>query len=438
MEGLFEEAALIFARLRSQTDPAEVAYAIATVRLAHVREHQQQFDPAWRILEELISHPEAETLYHPHYWWAQYHRGVMLHRLGRLAEAQDVLERVRQTVTEKDLRLAAWHHLGIIAIDQRRLVEAEARFQQCLSERGDNPWNYRRAYEYRRLGQVYALTERFAEAQAAFLEALSISRACGNQRYIHHVQRDMARFLVAPQLLRERPPFVSLPQLAQQFGVEPTYLREAFYLLYAARDGYLDVVEADTARPTGQIVRWDVAHAEGWWHTAVVVIVLDSQGQIAWQQRGETESRGKWDVSVAGHVMVGEDDLSAAMRETAEELGLQVSPERLTRMGKPGEFRKMGAPVVVTDGYGDLTTYAYRTNKRNYERFSLFVVTIAEAEKAHIVVGDTSAALAIAWHSLFESAQAARERPEQFASAFKQIFGHAATVQRLQSIISPI
>jgi len=37
----------------------------------------------------------------------------------------------------------------------------------------------------------------------------------------------------------------------------------------------------------------------------------------------------KWDVSVGGHISAGEEPLTTAVRETKEELGLEISREDL-------------------------------------------------------------------------------------------------------------
>lgn len=168
-------------------------------------------------------------------------------------------------------------------------------------------------------------------------------------------------------------------------------------------------------------MRWDIAHTEGCRHASVTVLAVDGQGNLALQQRGERESRGRWDSSVAGHQDVGESDPLAAVRETQEELGVVVHPERLIRLGKPYGFRKVGTPSVTHDGHEGPTSYRYRTDKTNCERVSVFILRLSEEEKKQIVTGDQEAVQSVRWLPLSEAAREAEMDPERFASSFKQL-----------------
>lgn len=59
-------------------------------------------------------------------------------------------------------------------------------------------------------------------------------------------------------------------------------------------------------------------------HRVVHVLVFNSEGKLLLQKRGMNKdvAPGKWDTSVGGHVLPGEDLLSAARREMFEELGV--------------------------------------------------------------------------------------------------------------------
>lgn len=64
-------------------------------------------------------------------------------------------------------------------------------------------------------------------------------------------------------------------------------------------------------------------------HRVVHVMVFNSKGELLLQKRAFNKdvAPGKWDTSVGGHIMPGEDILTAAKRETFEELG--IAPENL-------------------------------------------------------------------------------------------------------------
>jgi tetratricopeptide (TPR) repeat protein/8-oxo-dGTP pyrophosphatase MutT (NUDIX family) len=437
MEGQHVQAAQMFERIYWLTKSVDAeAHAEACVRLANVYEHLQQYREALHLLDELVARPDAESAYPSNYWWAHYHRGVMLHRLGEYAAAQTVLETVRQASVDDELRLASLHHLGIIDLERGHLEQSEVKFRQCMLERDASPWNHRRAFEYRRLGQIYARTDRFDEAQTAFNEAITISKQCGNHRYVRQTHEDIAALLIPSVLRRERPSLISLPGLARRFNVDEAHLIHSFHLLHEAHEGYLEVVDADTAQPTGQIVRWEAAHRDGWWHASVSVVVVDGQGQVVWQQRGETDSRGKWDISVAGHQIVGESDVSTAARETAEELGISINPERFTRIGTAGEFSKIGMPSFPIDRHDSATSYRYRTDKTNRERVSVFALRISDREKAQITLEKKGNTLGVKWRPLADAAGELQIDPGIFASAFKQVFGHSTILERIRTTIN--
>lgn len=397
MEVRYEEAERVFRRMLVITDPADApGHSTACVRLAMVLDHQGRREEGLRLLDDLVSQPGAKERYAESYWWAQYHRGIFLRQLHRYDDAKAVLESLRSGGGGKGLATSALHQLGTIDMELGELDQAEEKFQRCLAERGEDEHDQRRAFEHRRLGQVHARKGRFEEAQAAFNEAIAISVRCGNWRYVGQTREDTVEFLAAPYLKRELPEKITLSEMDSRFNLDEAHLARAFRLLHEGHGGYVvEVMDAGAVRPTGQPVYWDIAHKEGYWHASVAVLVVDSQGNLALQQRGETDSKGRWDSSVAGHQDIGESDLSAAVRETREELGIVVNPERLTRLGKPYGFRKVGTPSVTRDGHESPTSYQYRTDKTNCERVSVFILRLSEEEKKQIVTGDQEAARSV-------------------------------------------
>ena len=70
-------------------------------------------------------------------------------------------------------------------------------------------------------------------------------------------------------------------------------------------------------------------------HPSVHVVVVTSSGCL-WQLRGygKDSAPGEWDHACSGHVSLGEDARTAAVRELGEELGVVVEPEALREIAR--------------------------------------------------------------------------------------------------------
>lgn len=81
---------------------------------------------------------------------------------------------------------------------------------------------------------------------------------------------------------------------------------------------------------TGQLTRGEV-HARGLLHRAVHVFVVNARGEIYLQKRSHLKdvSPLKWDSSAAGHLDVGESYAACAIRETREEVGIEITSTEL-------------------------------------------------------------------------------------------------------------
>lgn len=82
---------------------------------------------------------------------------------------------------------------------------------------------------------------------------------------------------------------------------------------------------------TGEVKERVRVHKDGDWHRTVHVWIVNSRGDLILQKRHPFKHShpNKWDISCAGHISSGDDPLSTAVRETAEELGLNIQPEAL-------------------------------------------------------------------------------------------------------------
>ena len=86
---------------------------------------------------------------------------------------------------------------------------------------------------------------------------------------------------------------------------------------------------------TGQATRGEV-HAQGLLHRAVHVLVFNKRGDVLLQQRSMLKDAhpGVWDSSVSGHLDAGEAYETAAVRELAEEMGIDAKcpPTEIARL----------------------------------------------------------------------------------------------------------
>jgi len=93
-----------------------------------------------------------------------------------------------------------------------------------------------------------------------------------------------------------------------------------------------DLVD-EQGTPTGRTVPRGTPLAPGEYYWVVHVWIRDETSQYLVQQRAHDRpvDPGVWAVT-AGFVQAGEDSLSAALRETREELGLVLQPAQLRRL----------------------------------------------------------------------------------------------------------
>ncbi|MBC3847915.1 NUDIX domain-containing protein [Winogradskyella echinorum] len=99
-------------------------------------------------------------------------------------------------------------------------------------------------------------------------------------------------------------------------------------------DEYIDIVDKK-GLPTGKTALKSEAHKNGWYHNTIHLWLYTSKGEILLQQRSHKKTIHPllWDVSVAGHIDAGESFIDAAIRETKEEVGLQLDAQRLQKIG---------------------------------------------------------------------------------------------------------
>ncbi len=99
-------------------------------------------------------------------------------------------------------------------------------------------------------------------------------------------------------------------------------------------DELIDILD-DEGKPTGRTALKSEAHRNGWFHPTVHIWCYTTTGKVLIQQRGRNKTTHPllWDVSVAGHVGAGEDIKTSALREIAEEIGLEIKKQDLKKIG---------------------------------------------------------------------------------------------------------
>lgn len=99
-------------------------------------------------------------------------------------------------------------------------------------------------------------------------------------------------------------------------------------------DELIDILDSE-GNLTGQTAMKSEAHIKGLFHQTVHIWFYTSDGKVLLQQRGKNKDTHPllWDVSVAGHIGVGEEVETAAIREVEEEIGLIITKRDLMKIG---------------------------------------------------------------------------------------------------------
>ncbi len=99
-------------------------------------------------------------------------------------------------------------------------------------------------------------------------------------------------------------------------------------------DEYIDIVD-EHGQPTGKTALKSDAHKNGWYHNTIHLWLYTLRGEMLLQQRSHKKAIHPllWDVSAAGHIDAGETFVEAALRETKEEIGLELQPKDLMKIG---------------------------------------------------------------------------------------------------------
>ncbi|AXG71441.1 isopentenyl-diphosphate Delta-isomerase [Kordia sp. SMS9] len=97
----------------------------------------------------------------------------------------------------------------------------------------------------------------------------------------------------------------------------------------------IDILD-EHGKPTGEILPKREVHRHGHFHASTHLWLYTKTGKVVLQLRAAIKPNfpNCWDVSVAGHISAGETALQTAVREAAEELGINVQASDLQQIGQ--------------------------------------------------------------------------------------------------------
>lgn len=99
-------------------------------------------------------------------------------------------------------------------------------------------------------------------------------------------------------------------------------------------DELIDILNSKGEK-TGETCLKSEAHKKGIYHASVHIWIFDKAKNVLIQKRTSNKDTfpNLWDISVAGHISVGEEPLTSAVREVEEEIGMQLQKEQLHFIG---------------------------------------------------------------------------------------------------------
>ncbi len=111
----------------------------------------------------------------------------------------------------------------------------------------------------------------------------------------------------------------------------------------------LDLLDED-GNKTGVKKPKDEVHREGLPHRNVHVWIVNGKGEILLQKRAAKLSFAfHWDASAAGHISAGSKPMTTAVKETFEELGLQLKEKELEFLFTVKQLHKSGANFIENE-----------------------------------------------------------------------------------------
>ncbi|TDU40275.1 isopentenyldiphosphate isomerase [Gelidibacter sediminis] len=166
---------------------------------------------------------------------------------------------------------------------------------------------------------------------------------------------------------------------------------------------YIAILNADGS-PTGKNCLKSEIHKKGYYHNTAHVWLYNDNAEILLAQRSATKVIYPllWDISVAGHVDAGETIAQAAIRETWEEIGLEITEQQLLKIGVYDCFQSYPNGIVdnefhhtfiakITCSINDLTLDPKEVQQVKFVSIPEFLELLSNsANNSHFVQSNTA------------------------------------------------
>lgn len=95
---------------------------------------------------------------------------------------------------------------------------------------------------------------------------------------------------------------------------------------------------------TNNSVTREDCHKKGIWHKAVAVFIINSKDEVLLQKRSKQKKMwpNTWDITAGGHVLENELGFQTAIRETKEEIGVELHKNDLIFIGSARSSNQKG------------------------------------------------------------------------------------------------
>jgi len=117
----------------------------------------------------------------------------------------------------------------------------------------------------------------------------------------------------------------------------------------------------------------DIAHKEGRLHKSIHLWIINDDGEVLLQYRcGDKRLYpNTWDVSVGGHVSTKENSVDALVRETKEELGIDIEENELIYTGmQKGNTAFINSFIVKKDiDLSEITLQKEEVSKAEWDSY---------------------------------------------------------------------